>query len=105
MKINTQLLSVSKKGKGEATMTFSCSFDDFRQVLGLINDIVVRFFIVGSPNDFTLGNIFNGSVSMCREDAKCKFKVKTPESENVKTAQWSGLCGSEVPLEIEIMEQ
>jgi len=102
MKVLTQLLSVNKNREQDATITFGCSLTDLQQIEKFVEQVTVKFWIDGSKEeDKILGNVVNTTTTVAG-DARCKFKLKTPATENIKTSQLSTLCGSELEINIEL---
>ena len=102
MKITTQLLSINKNREQGATITFGCSVESILQIVKFVDEIRIKFWIEGAKEDEIVGNVVSSTVSSVSADAKSKFKIKCPGSENIKTSQLSTLCGQELEINLEI---
>ena len=104
MKINTQLLSVNKNKEQGAIVNFACSMDSLKKILDFVEEVRVKFWIEGTDEneESVIGNVSNASASVSSSDSKCKFKIKCPGTENIKTSQLSTLCGQDMEINIEL---
>jgi hypothetical protein len=102
MKFPTQLISVKKSGKGEATIVFGCGVENMPKINEMTDDVSIIFWIEGAKEEKITGHVASTSVSSSSKSAKGKFTIKSPEDQNVRTSQLSILCGREIDLNIEI---
>ena len=102
MKLTTQLLSVMKRGQGEAIIKFGCSVDDIVKLAEFCEDVSVTFWVEGAKEESIVGHVASTSVNSSSSSSKSKFVIKSPESENIKTSQLSSLCNKEIELNIEM---
>jgi len=102
MKMATQLISVKKSGKGEATIVFGCGVESMPDLNEMTDDVSIIFWIEGAKEEKITGHVASTSVNSNSKSAKGKFTIKCPEDQNIKTSQLSTLCGREMDLNIEI---